>query len=90
MEIAVSSVFVDGVLLNIFDFLSIEDLAHCSTVCKQWNKIAKDERIWNAQRGSLVNSIHLDCREAVNSCQRKALGDGTPETKAITCRAGLD
>lgn len=35
------------VMLDIFKFLKIPDIAKCRLVCKDWNILARDEFLWN-------------------------------------------
>lgn len=50
-----SIIFTEPVLFSIFDDLRIADILRCSLVCKTWNKVAKSEKLWRGERGSLLH-----------------------------------
>lgn len=52
MEIEHTPSLDGNVLLNVLDFLSVEDIIASSIVCKLWNKVSKDERLWKGERGT--------------------------------------
>eukprot|EP01116_Phalansterium_solitarium_P001274 TRINITY_DN11067_c0_g1_i1.p1 TRINITY_DN11067_c0_g1~~TRINITY_DN11067_c0_g1_i1.p1 ORF type:complete len:332 (-),score=97.52 TRINITY_DN11067_c0_g1_i1:13-1008(-) len=36
----------DEIMLRVFSFMSIHDLARASSVCKQWQRVSRDEDLW--------------------------------------------
>jgi hypothetical protein len=44
----IQSPFADEELLEMFQYLSISDLVSCAAACKQFNRVAKDEKLWLA------------------------------------------
>jgi hypothetical protein len=52
------------ILLQVFDTLDIKDLVNCARVCKTWNAVYKDKRLWEGTPRGKIKQNAIEINEA--------------------------
>ncbi len=62
----INDILPTEVVLGIFNYLEMHDLANASRVCKAWNTLGNDDSLWHAQASKFIHKVKIQnfCKEA--------------------------